>query len=86
MLLLIAVILLISLFFHTISELKKPKYAEPRKILESDGKEIVGLSALLEVYLQENSLKAKLLEDIEAPEFGPPSRGFVSIPLPDIEF
>lgn len=75
-----------ALFFPAILELKKPKDAGPRRILESDGKEIVGFSVLLTVYFRENSRKARLLEDIEAPEVSPLSRGFLSIPLPDIEF
>jgi hypothetical protein len=86
LLLLTAVIFFIALFFPAILELKKPKDAGPRKILESDGKEIVGFSVLLAVYFRENSREARLLEDIEAPEFSPPSGGFLSIPLPDIEF
>jgi hypothetical protein len=86
LLLLTAAIFLIALFFPAILELKKPKDAGPRKILESDGKEIVGFSVLLAVYFRENSREGRLLEDIEAPELSPPSRGFFSIPLPDIEF
>jgi hypothetical protein len=86
LLLLTAAIFFIALLLPAILELKKPKDAGPRKILESDGKEIVGFSVLLAVYFRENSREAKLLEDIEAPEFSLPSRGFLSIPLPDIEF
>ena len=86
LLLLTATIFFIALLFPAILELKKPKDAGPRKILESDGKEIVGFSVLLAVYFRENSREARLLEDIEAPEFSPPNRGFLSIPLPDIEF
>ncbi|HVP41194.1 MAG TPA: hypothetical protein VMS95_04510 [Candidatus Krumholzibacteriaceae bacterium] len=86
LLLLTAAIFFIALLFPAILELKKPKDAGPRKILESNGREIVGFSVLLAVYFQEKSSKARLLEDIEAPEFNPPSRGFLSIPLPDIEF
>jgi len=85
LLLLIAAICFIALFFPAILELKKPKDAGPRKILESDGKEIVGFSVILAVYFRENSHEARSLEDIEAPEFGPPSRGFPSIPLSNIE-
>lgn len=59
---------------------------EPRKIFGSDGKEIIGFNVLLTVYFKENSCEAKLLEDIEAPEVSPPNIGFLSIPLPDIEF
>jgi hypothetical protein len=84
--LLTASIFFIILFFPVILELKKPKDAGPRKILESDGKEIVGYSVLLAVYFRENSREVRWLEDIEAPEFSPPSRSFLSIPLPDIEF
>jgi hypothetical protein len=86
LLLLTAAIFFIVLFFPIILELKKPKDAGPRKSPESDGKEIVGLSVLLAVHFRENSHETKLLEDIEAPEFSPPSMGFLSIPLPDIEF
>jgi len=85
LLLLTAVILLVVLLFPTIFELKRPKDAGPRKILESDGKEIVGSNVILAVYFRENSREAKLLEDIEAPEFSPPSRGFLSIPLSNVE-
>lgn len=86
LLLLIAAILFIALFFPAILELRKPKDAGPRKILESDGREIMGFSVLLAIYFRENSHGAKLLEDIEAPEFSPPTGDFVSISLPDIEF
>jgi hypothetical protein len=86
LLLVTAAIFLIGLFFPAILELKKPKDAGPRKILESDGKEIVGFSFLMAVYFRESSQEGRLLEDIEASEFSPPSRGFFSIPLPDIEF
>jgi len=74
------------ILFSVIRELKKPKDAGPRKILESDGKEIVGFSVLLAVYFRENSHEAKVLEDIETPELTLPNRSFLSIPLPDIEF
>jgi hypothetical protein len=86
LLLLTAGIFLIILLFPAILELKKPKDAGPRRILESDGKEIVGFTVLLAVYFRDSSRGNRSLEDIEAPEFGPPSRGFLSIPLPDIEF
>jgi len=81
-----AVVFLIALFLPTILELKRPKDAGPRKVFEADGKEIVGFSVLLAVYFRENSQSAKLLEDIEAPEYIPPSKSFLSIALPDIEF
>jgi len=86
LLLLTVVIFLVALFFPAILELRKPKDAGPRKVFESDGKEIVGFSVLLAVYFRENSREAKLLEDIETPEYSPPNRGFLSISLPDIEF
>jgi hypothetical protein len=86
LLLLTAVVFLIALFFPVVLELKKPKDAGPRKILESGDKEIVGFSVLLAVYFRENSREGRLLEDIEAPEFSPPSRSFFSVSLPDIEF
>lgn len=85
LLLLTAVILLLLLFSPAVLELRKPKDAGPRRILESDGREIVGFSVLMTVYFRENSLESRLLEDIEAPEFSPPSGGFFSISLPDIE-
>jgi hypothetical protein len=85
LLLLTAAIFFIALLFPAILELKKPKDSGPRKILESNGREIVGFSVLLAIYFQEKSSKARLLEDIEAPESSPPSRGFLSISLPDIE-
>jgi hypothetical protein len=66
---------------------KKPKDAGPRRIFEADGKEIVGFSLLFAVYFRENSRGASsFLEDIEPQEYDLPSRGFLSIPLPDIEF
>jgi len=86
MLLLIAIIFFIVLFLPSILELRKTKDAEPRKILESDGKEIIGFSVVLNVYFRENPREVRLLEDIEAPDVSILNRGFLSIPLPDIEF
>jgi hypothetical protein len=84
--LLTAAIFFIGLFFYAVLVLKKPKAAGRRKNFESSSKEIVGLSILLAVNSKENPVKAKLLEDIEAPEFSPPSKGSLCIPLSDIEF
>jgi hypothetical protein len=87
LLVLTAAIFFLALFFPAILELKKPKDAGPRKILEADGKEIVGFSFLFAVYFREKSRGVpSFLEDIEPQEFEPPRKGFLSIPLPDIEF
>jgi hypothetical protein len=85
-LLLTAAISFIAIFFPAILELKKPKDAGPRRIFESDGKEIVGFSFLFAVYFRENSRSALALDDIESQEFEAPHKGFLSISLPDIEF
>jgi hypothetical protein len=82
-----AVIFFLVLFFPAILELKKPKDAGPRRILEADGKEILGFSFLFAVYFREKSRCVPLsLEDIESQEFETPRKGFLSIPLPDMEF
>lgn len=87
LLVLTVAIFFLALFFPAILELKKPKGARPRKIPEVDGKEIVGFSFLLAVYFREKSLGIPLfLEDIEPKEFEAPRKGFLSIPLSDIEF
>lgn len=79
-------IFFIFLLLPAILERKKPKDNEPREILEPSGREIVGFSVLLTVYFRENPRAVKLLEDIEAPEFSPVWKSFLSISLPDIEF
>lgn len=86
MLLLLTMGIFIDLLLLAILESKKPKDAGPRKTLESSGREIVGFSVLLAVHFRENSREAKLLEDIETPEFSPASKSYLSISLPDIEF
>lgn len=86
LLLVTASIVLLLLFFPALLELKKPKDAGPRRILGSDGREIIEFSVLMAVYFRENSHEAKLLEDIEPPEFSPSPSGFLSMSLPDIEF
>ena len=82
-----AAVFFLALFLPTILELKKPKDAGPRVIFETDDKEIVGFSLLLAVHFRENSRSAPLFwEDIEPQEFETPGKGFLSIPLPDMEF
>ena len=82
-----AALFFLMLFLPVILELKKPKDAGPRRIFETDGKEIVGFSLLLAVYFRENSREAPLLlEDIEPRELDSPRRSFFSLPIPDIEF
>jgi hypothetical protein len=85
-LLLLTMGIFIVLLLPAILERKKPKDTGPRKILEPSGREIVGFSVLLTVYFRENPREAKLLEDIETPEFSPASKSLPSISLPDIEF
>lgn len=87
LLVLTAAIFLLALFFSAILEMNKPKDAGPRKILETDGKEIAGISLFLAVYFREKSWGIpSFLEDIEQQEFETPHKGFLSIPLSDIEF
>ena len=87
LLVLTAAIFFLGLFLPAVLEIRKPKDAGPRKILEADGKEIVGFSLLFAVYLREKSRGTlSFLEDIEQHEFEPPRKGFLSIPLPDMEF
>lgn len=82
-----AAIFLLALFLPAVLELKRPKDAGPRKILEADGKEIVGFNLLLAIYFRENSRGVPLfLEDIEPQEFEAPGKSFLSLLLPDIEF
>jgi len=82
-----AAIFFVALFLPTILELKRPKDSGPRRILETDGKEIVGFSILLAVYFREDSRGlSSLLEDIEPQEFEMPRKSLFSIPLPDMEF
>jgi hypothetical protein len=82
-----AAIFFIVLLLPALLELKKPKDAGPRRIFETDGKEVVGLSVLFAVYFREGSRGgSSILEDIEPQEFEAPSKGIFSIPLLDIEF
>ncbi len=86
LLLITAAIVLIVILFPALLELRKPKDAGPRRILGSDGREIIEFSVLMSVYFRENSHEARLLEDIETPEFSPSPGSFLSMSLPDIEF
>jgi len=87
LLLLTAATFFIVLLLPAILELRKPKDAGPRKILETDGKEVVGFDILFAVYFREKSGSLSgLLEDIEPQEFELPARGGFSLALSDIEF
>jgi len=69
-----AAVLIFAFFLPVIHRSKKLKAGGDTKILGS-------------VDAQKNSGEGRLLlEDIEAPEFSPPSEGLRSITLPDIEF
>jgi len=77
----------LALFLPAILELKKPKDAGPRKVFETDGKEVAGFDILFAVYFREKTGGLSgLLEDIEPQEFGSPAQSVFSLALPDMEF
>jgi len=85
--LLALVIFFIALSFPTVLEVRKPKDAGPRRILESDGKEIVCLGLLSAIFSRENSRSAHLLlEDIEPQEIESAGKSSFFLSLPDVEF
>jgi hypothetical protein len=67
-----------------ILELKRPRDAGPRRIIDSDGQEIIGFGVFSAIFSNSNS-RGVLLDDIEPQEFEPTARGSFSLSLPDIE-
>lgn len=87
LLLFTATILFLALLLPSILELKKPKDAGPRRILESDGKEIIDFSLLSAIFSSEKPRGAPpFLEDIEPQEFESTGESSFFLSLPDIEF
>ena len=85
--LLVAVAFFFALLLPTILELKRPKDAGPRRIFESDGKEIIDFRLSSAIFPNEHSRATSLfLEDIEPQEFEPTRRCFFFLSIPDIEF
>ncbi|HML02138.1 MAG TPA: hypothetical protein VK487_02065 [Candidatus Bathyarchaeia archaeon] len=83
--------LVVALFFGfllpTALELRKPRDAGPRRIVESDGQEMIGFCLLSAIFPSHDSKgKPPFLEDIEPQEFEPAAKGSSFLSLPNVEF
>jgi hypothetical protein len=76
---------ILILSIPVILEWKRPRDAGPRRITDSDGKEIIGFGVFSAAFSRDNS-RGVLLDDIEPQEFEPTVRGSFLLSLTDIEF
>jgi hypothetical protein len=76
---------ILILSIPVILEWKRPRDAGPRRIIDSDGKEIIGFGAFSAIFSRDNS-RGVIVDDIELQEFEPTASGSFLLSLPDIEF
>jgi hypothetical protein len=76
---------ILILSIPVILEWKRPRDAGPRRITDSDGKEIIGFGVFSATFSRYDS-RGVPLEDIELQEFEPTVRDSFLLSLPDIEF